>query len=120
MTRLRKDGSIEVIDPLKRLLKPKTPMKKPTTTQKEVTAHSSKISRSWSNLNSHQGWIEGTVATRYGFVTVYSQGDPMNFNWTDMQFIWGGHHHTHSIKARFTKKGLARLAHKFVRSIVNA
>ena len=63
------------------------------------------------------GYINGVVATRYGFVSVYSQGDERNVPHTDFRFIHKGVCYVRGINRRYSLRGIARIAKRFAKEI---
>jgi len=58
-------------------------------------------------------WLEGVVATRHGFVSVYSEQGHSGF-----RFIYQGRHYSATVPKALTDRGLTMLAGKFANYIV--
>ena len=58
------------------------------------------------------GWEEGTVVTRYGFVSVYRQEDH-----TNLRFIWEGRQYSRSWDTEYSQQFMVTLAKRLVRDI---
>jgi hypothetical protein len=64
------------------------------------------------------GWTEGVVPTRYGFVSVYAQGDARFSPHTRLDFIWAGRWYQRSFHGkRYSHRGLVTIAVRFAQEI---
>lgn len=85
--------------------------------------HMSLSGRSFSRteLRDSGGWIDGAVVTPWGIVLVYAQGDAVHVNNSRLDFAHNGRLHIRNFKGkRYTQRGLARVAAKFAREIVES
>ena len=62
-------------------------------------------------------FLEGCIITALGIIYVYSQGDSQNFHFTRMQTVKDGMLYEMTAKQRYTKRGLARIASKFIKEV---
>lgn len=66
-----------------------------------------------------EGWLDGEVATPWGFVVVYAQGDDKHTHVTRLDFIHNGRQYMRTYNGkRFTKRGVKTKAMQFAREIV--
>lgn len=69
--------------------------------------------------NRNEGWVDGEVATPFGFVCCYAQGDDNHFYHTRLDFIHKGVMYMRNFSGkRYTKRGLKTKAMQFAREIV--
>lgn len=61
-------------------------------------------------------WYSGYVGTRYGFVTVYSQGGARD-GFTTLSIIRDGHEYTRRFERGFQKAYLVTLAQRFAQEV---
>jgi hypothetical protein len=67
-----------------------------------------------------EGWLDGEVATPWGFVVCYAQGDKNNVNHTRLDFIHDGRLYTRSfLNKRFTQRGIKTKAMQFAKEIAS-
>jgi hypothetical protein len=86
--------------------------------KKQVQNSSWKITQTSANGVEKRGeppyeYWGGAVATPHGYVEVFSQKD-----WTALNFAHQGRMHRRSIRREYTKRGLAILAGRFAKEIV--
>jgi hypothetical protein len=71
---------------------------------------------SW--IRDYQGWTEGSIATEWGIVSVYSQGDDRFSHSTRMDIVHDGRCIARNIYGkRYSKRGLVTLAKRFAKEI---
>lgn len=64
------------------------------------------------------GWLDGEIATPWGFVIVYAQGDDNNEYLTRLDFIHKGRQYVRSFRGkRFTQRGVKTKAMQFAREL---
>jgi hypothetical protein len=67
------------------------------------------------------GWTEGVVPTRHGFVSVYAQGDAQYSHHTRLDFIWAGRWYQRNFCGkRYSHRGLVTVAVRFAKEIAEA
>lgn len=78
------------------------------------------VSRGFSRTESNGSYLDGEVATRHGFCTVYSQGGVRPGDaFSRIDFVFNGTLHARNFTRRYTKRGLSMLAKRFTVEIVN-
>src|SRR5690348_11763175 len=71
-----------------------------------------------SNFSGPWDYDEGVVATKFGFVKVYAQGnDRTSKPSTWLRFVWNGRMHDRNFDVRFTPRRMVTLADRFAREI---
>lgn len=66
-----------------------------------------------------EGWLDGEVATPWGFVCVYAQGNEFHSHHSRLDFIHNGVQYIrHFSGKRFTKRGIKTKAMQFAKEIV--
>lgn len=67
-----------------------------------------------------EGWLDGKIATPWGFVCVYAQGDDKYYHFTRLDFIYDGKMYVRSFSGkRYTKSGAKTKAMRFAKEIVD-
>lgn len=84
----------------------------------ESFAIGSSISRVMLHHTEHGSYLDGDVLTKYGIVSVYSQGGKNPS--TRMDFVYGGRHHMRTELKTRCIRGMAILATKFAREVTEA
>lgn len=65
-----------------------------------------------------EGWMDGEVATPWGFVSIYAQGDDTHSHVTRLDFIHNGRQYIRTFSGkRFTKHGVKTKAMQFAKEI---
>lgn len=65
-------------------------------------------------------WLDGEIATPWGFVCVYAQGDDKRYHFTRLDFIYDGKMYVRSFRGkRYTKSGAKTKAMRFAKEIVD-
>jgi hypothetical protein len=67
-----------------------------------------------------EGWLDGEVATPWGFVVCYAQGSEKHRHHTRLDFIHNGRLYSRNFSGkRFTKRGIKTKAMKFAKEIAS-
>lgn len=64
--------------------------------------------------------VDGYVATAWGYVVVYSQGDNNFKHVTHLQFIFNGFQYTRTFNKRYTPRGIKTKAMAFAQEIAES
>lgn len=86
----------------------------------KINNDSMSVGTGFSRIEDRGWWLDGEVATDYGFVTVYAQGDSNNFAYSRLDFIANGRLYMRTFDKRYTARGLAMKARQFAREIVES
>lgn len=60
-------------------------------------------------------YLDGVVYTPLGIVSVYSQGDAKHRKFSSFRCILNGEYYLATVMKRYSKLGLSRVAHKFIK-----
>ena len=69
------------------------------------------------SFDKEYNYLEGTVTTPYGMVSVYSQGDEKSSAYTRLDIVINGRQFSRSIYRRYTQRGLVVVAGRFAEEI---
>lgn len=74
----------------------------------------------YSRVNGGKEWTDGEVATPWGFVVVYAQGDEQHYHHSRLDFIHRGRLYIRNFSGkRYTPRGLKTKAMQFAREIAS-
>lgn len=77
-----------------------------------------KFGSAFSWIRDLEDWTEGTIATRYGIVSVYTQGDARVEHYSRLDFARDGRLYTRNFEGkRYSHRGLVTKAKEFARQI---
>ncbi len=82
-----------------------------------------KMQNTFSSISTNKEWNyeDGIVFTPHGIVHVYSQGDEEKKHrpHTYIRFVYQGRMHIRTLNKKYTRRGLAIMAGKFIREVSN-
>jgi hypothetical protein len=72
------------------------------------------LNRVWKHPH---GYLEGTVITENGIVSVYCQSGPDEVPSTNLSFVWEGRLYSRTISKSHTQRGLVTIANRYADEI---